>query len=90
MESLPHTDLLTELGNIFQAVAEDFEPMTQETKGQLFEVFIPFTFSHFSARTELLARIARRMYCAVRCSTALDFQYCGDRVTYRYQVIMPC
>jgi len=42
MESLPHTDLLAELGNIFQAVAEDFEPMTQEKKGQLFEIFIPF------------------------------------------------
>jgi hypothetical protein len=41
MESLPHTHLLAELGNIFQAVAEDFEPMTQETKGQLFEIFIP-------------------------------------------------
>ena len=29
------------LGDIFQAVAEDLEPMTQETKGQLFEIFIP-------------------------------------------------
>lgn len=41
IENLPHTDLLADTGNIFQAVAEDLEPMTQETKGQLFEIFIP-------------------------------------------------
>jgi hypothetical protein len=41
IENLPQTDLLAELGNIFQAVAEDLEPMTRETKGQLFEIFIP-------------------------------------------------
>jgi hypothetical protein len=35
IENLPHTDLLAELGNVFQAVAEDLEPMTQGTKGQL-------------------------------------------------------
>jgi len=41
IENLPHTDMLGELGNILQAVAENLEPMTRGTKGQLFEVFIP-------------------------------------------------
>jgi hypothetical protein len=41
IDHLPHTDLLGELGNIFQAVAENLEPMTQGVKGQLFEIFIP-------------------------------------------------
>jgi len=41
IENLAHTDLLAELENIFQAVAENLELMTQGTKGQLFEIFIP-------------------------------------------------
>lgn len=41
IENLPQTDLLAELGNILQAVAENLEPMTQGTKGQLCEIFIP-------------------------------------------------
>jgi len=41
IENLPNTDLLVELGNIFRALAENLESMTQGVKGQLFEVFIP-------------------------------------------------
>ena len=41
IERLPHSDLLSELESIFRALAENFEPITLGSKGQLFEIFIP-------------------------------------------------
>ena len=41
IERLPHSDLLSELESIFRALAENFEPITLGSKGQIFEIFIP-------------------------------------------------
>jgi hypothetical protein len=41
VERLPNSDLLSELKNIFRALAENFGPITLGSKGQLFEIFVP-------------------------------------------------
>jgi len=41
IEVLPNAEILSELGNIFRALAENLEAITLDSKGQLFEIVVP-------------------------------------------------